>query len=253
MWYDYCQHLNKFKVGAYKNISILGDTALHAYEDTINILNFAFDNYSLYNIEETELELDLNFPPLFTQTAEFSAGVDMLIHVGKNSNVVLPISADFTDAVKTISYQPVEDFVHGDNIIGRITYQFAGRTIGYADIIYDNPEYPVTRAEFEALWPSYMIPPDIVFQNETETGTPVSPGQPGSSASHSPGESSEKTDSRALLPLILGIGAAVLILLAGGFLIFASSTRRRRRRSHRYNDSRIPSGRSGAGKKGSFR
>lgn len=230
------------------------DTAVHAYEDTISILNFAFDNYSLYNIEETELELDLKFPPLFTHSAVFSAGVDPLIRIRENSNAVLPISADFADAVKSISYQPVEEFVHGDNVIGRITYQFAGRNIGYADIIYYNPDYPVTRAEFEALWPSYMIPPDIVFQNESENDVNFTP-EPSVSddSAQDQKENGKKGIPRLLLSFVVGIGAAVLIFLIGMFFIVTFSSRSKGRRAYRNKNSGPQSSRGRNLKKSSRR
>lgn len=212
------------------------DTALHAYEDTINILNFAFENYSLYSIEDTELDLELSFPSLFSQTANFSTAGNPLIHIGKNSNVVLPNSANFSDAVKSISYTPVEEFVHGDNVIGQISYEFAGKHIGSADIIYDNPDYPITRAAFEALWPSYMIPPDIIFKEEDGTYVPIDPETKEDSKENPPektGEEKEDGKSRSLIPLVLAIIAAIIILTAGWYLIRIELPHRKKRRAYR--------------------
>lgn len=206
------------------------DTALHAYEDTIKILDFAFDNYSVYNIENTELELDVRFPSLFSQTEAFASGLDTLIHIGKNSNVVLPNSANFAEATKTISYHPVEEFVHGDNVIGNISYQFGGKYIGYADIIYYNPDYPVTRAEFEALWPSYMIPPSIVFQDGT--------GNTGSSGSNhdsadTPGSEEKDKSEKWYHSTIFRICVLIILLLAVCYLVFVEIPYRKRRRAYK--------------------
>ncbi len=223
------------------------DTALHAYEDTVNILNFAFENYSLYNIRDTELDLELSFPPLFTQTASFADTGASLVYIGKNSNVVLPNSANFSDAAKTVTYTPIEEFVHGDNIIGQISYQFAGKYIGFADIIYYNPDYPFTRAEFEALWPSYMIPPDIVFQEE-EDGSygPVGSGMKDGEADQKDpetinGEGKEKRMPH-WLPVVLGIAAALTILFVGWYVIRVEIPHRRKRRAYkRKHDARLMS------------
>lgn len=217
------------------------DTALHAYEDTINILNFAFENYSLYNIEDTELDLDLGFPALFSQMPSFSSAEDTLIHIGENSNVVLPNSADFSDATKTITYTPVEEFVHGDNVIGQIAYQFAGKTIGFADIIYYNPEYPITRAEFEALWPSYMIPPDIVFEEENGVYVPI--GSKTEDTSDDPGsEESSENQKQSWLPVIFGIIAAIVVVLIGLYIIRIELPHRRKRKAYkRRHEARLQS------------
>lgn len=218
------------------------DTALHAYEDTVNMLNFAFENYSLYSIRDTELDLELSFPSLFSQTAAFSDTENSLIHIGKNSNVVMPNSANFSDAVKTITYTPVEEFVHGDNVIGQISYQFAGKYIGFADIIYYNPEYPFTRAEFEALWPSYMIPPDIVFQEDNGSFVPI--GQETQKPDADEATPDTETDGKGLhwLPVTLGAVAAVVILLAGWYIVRVELPHRRRKRAYkRRHDARLQS------------
>lgn len=209
------------------------DTALHAYEDTINILNFAFENYSLYSIRDTELDLELSFPPLFSQTAAFSDTEDSLVYIGKNSNVVLPNSANFSDATKTITYTPVEEFVHGDNIIGQISYQFAGKYIGFADIIYYNPDYPFTRAEFEALWPSYMVPPDIVFQEDNGTYVPIHPGTQGENPNETVSEAEEKGKKPRWLPIVLGVLAAVIVLLIGWYIIRIEMPHYRKKRAYK--------------------
>lgn len=218
------------------------DTALHAYEDTVNMLNFAFENYSLYNIRDTELDLELSFPSLFLQTSSFSNTEDSLIHIGKNSNVVLPNSANFSDATKTITYTPVEEFVHGDNVIGQISYQFAGKYIGFADIIYYNRDYPFTRAEFEALWPSYMIPPDIVFKEDNGTYIPINPDTGNNAHSEAAPSTEEKTEKPHWLPLALGAAAAIAVLLTGWYIIRIEIPHHRKRRAYkRKHDARLQS------------
>lgn len=219
------------------------DTALHAYEDTINMLNFAFENYSLYSIRDTELNLELSFPPLFSQTAAFSDTENSLIHIGDNSNVVLPNSANFSDAAKTITYSPVEEFVHGDNIIGQISYQFAGKYIGFADIIYFNPDYPFTRAEFEALWPSYMIPPDIVFKEDNGIFVPINQEKEDPATDEEdPVAETENQNGPHWLPVALGAAAAIVILLAGWYIVRIEIPHRRRKRAYkRKHDARLRS------------
>lgn len=217
------------------------DTALHAYEDTIDILNFAFENYSLYSIEDTELDHELEFPALFPPMPSFSLAEDSLIHIGENSNVVLPNSADFSDATKSITYTPVEEFVHGDNVIGQITYQFAGKTIGFADIIYYNPDYPITRAEFEALWPSYMIPPDIVFQEENGVYVPID-SKSDDVSDDSDLEDDTKTEKQSWLPVIFGAAAAIIVVLIGLYVIRIELPHRRKRKAYkRRHDARLRS------------
>lgn len=207
------------------------DTALHAYQDTIKLLDFAFEHYSIYDIEDAELNLELDFPALFSKTPNFASSPNTLIRISENGKVILPNSGSLSAATKTITYTPVDEFVHGDNIIGQISYQLGGKTVGYADILYYNPDYPVTRAEFEARWPAYLIPPAIALENtelDTEAPDTTEP-------------SSKNTSAKELLPIILGIVAGILIFGIGIYVIFILLPRRKnqklrrrhsRRRSH---------------------
>lgn len=136
------------------------DTALHAYEDTAAILDFGFDNYLAYNIVQTENLSEIAFPSIFDYGPFFMKEAEDIIYVSLSSNVVLPKTANFKDAEKTIVFTPVEEFVHGENVIGSISYTYAGRYVGYTDIIYYNKGNPVTRAEFKQRWPKFLITPD---------------------------------------------------------------------------------------------
>lgn len=222
------------------------DTSLHAYEDTIKILNFAFDNYSIYGIEDTELDSDSEFPSLFSQTQNFASGLNTLIRVSENGNIILPNSVNYSDTTKTITYTPIEEFVHGDNIIGQISYQFAGKTVGLANILYYNPDYPITRAEFEARWPAYLIPPDIVFAN----GVPESSDTSDTHVKDSSEELNLSKDSekeslfsgKNLFPLIAGIVVTLLILMISGYILFIELPHRRKRKAYkRRHNARINS------------
>lgn len=225
------------------------DTSLHAYEDTIKILNFAFDNYSIYGIEDTELGSDTEFPSLFSQTQDFASGLDTLIRVSENGNIVLPNSVSYSDTTKTITYTPVEEFVHGDNVIGQISYQFGGKTVGLADILYYNPNYPITRAEFEARWPGYLIPPDVVFADGVPESSESNPSGDDSANNQDTAEDSDQKDSaskKSIFPLVVGVVIAILVLAAGAYIVFVEIPHRKRRKAYkRRHNARINSYSSG--------
>ena len=200
------------------------DTALHAYEDTAKILDFGFENYSLYNIEQTaQTELG-TFPSLFTKATPFTKGSMSTLRIQDNSNIVLPNSADINDAQKSVLLKPVDEFIHGDNIIGQIVYTFAGKYVGFADIIYYNEGYPLTKAEFEARWPSYLIPPNLSFGESTNPSVTQEPTKISSNSDNS---------KISVLPIILGIFVAVFIILAGLYIIFIEIPHRKRRKLYK--------------------
>lgn len=221
------------------------DTALHAYEDTAKMLDFAFDNYSLYHMEEANQETSsLSFPSLFSNFKEFKTNDISKLSLSKNSNVVLPLKADIRDAVKTISYSKVDEFVHGYNVIGQISYTYAGKYVGSTDILYYNEDYPLTKAEFDAQWPSYLIPPDLVFADgsSTDSTSTNSDSLVGNTTDHN--EQSipvnrpytEKTSK--VKPILIGVCISIIILVVGYYLLFIEIPHRRRRSKYRKNHQR---------------
>lgn len=213
------------------------DTGIHAYEDTAAILDFGFQNFSSYSIEKTELKDVATFPSLFDYAPRFTKGIDPLIQVSKSSNVILPKTANFEDAKKSITLIPVEEYVHGDNVIGKISYTFEGKYVGFADIVYYNNDYPLTRAEFAERWPSYLIHPNDIIEGteENETGDKNVNEVQASLDGFVGNDISEKENmsSRNYLPIILGIIVAVIVILIGLYVIFVEIPHKKRRRAYK--------------------
>jgi D-alanyl-D-alanine carboxypeptidase len=210
------------------------DTALHAYEDTAKMLDFAFDNYALYNIEDTQPEDVTSFPSLFDNMKEVKPMDISKLSVSTNSNVVLPLKADYKDAVKTIEYQPVEEFVHGNNVVGKISYTYAGKYVGSTDILYYNDEYPLTKAAFDEQWPDYLIPPDMLFSDETNpaNGTSSVPVN-GTTTVEKPTTVTKETSK--IKPILIGVSVTVIILVVGYYILFVEVPHRKRRTAYRKN------------------
>ena len=215
------------------------DTGIHAYEDTAKILDFAFDNYSLYSIEDTELESFSQFSNLFTQVPKFRRNPGLNLRISKDSNIVLPLKANYKDAVKTIEYIPVEEFQHGDNIVGKISYTYEGKYVGSTDIIYYNEDFPLTKAEFEAQWPDYLIPPDLVFNDELQDNSALDvPDISGESAKDAVTANSETTKQSLVKPILIGISVTSIIIIIGYYILFIEIPHRKRRKAYRKNHKR---------------
>ncbi|HCL01060.1 MAG TPA: hypothetical protein DHW61_01320 [Lachnoclostridium phytofermentans] len=216
------------------------DTGLHAYEDTAKILDFAFDNYALYRIEDTENINNSGFTSLFKDFPAFVKPEQSPLRLSSNSNVVLPVTANYKDADKTITYTPVKEFVHGNNVVGQISYSYAGKYVGATDILYYNKEYPLTKAAFDAQWPDYLIPPELVFK-DSETNVTLGSGSSedvpvDSKSTHE--KDSKKQGSSVLKPILLGATATVIVLLIGYYILFIELPHRKRRRRYHENHKR---------------
>lgn len=95
------------------------------WTDTINILDYCFDNFQTLNISDNETK--------YTADAGAKSGSlntnDPFVELDKSAVIILPKTAEFADAEAVIAYN---DKV--SNIAGTISYTYAGRAVGSADI-----------------------------------------------------------------------------------------------------------------------
>lgn len=124
------------------------------WTDTINILDYCFDNFQTLNISDNEME--------YTADAGAKSGSlntnDSFVELDDSAVLILPKTAEFADAEAVISYN---DKV--SDVAGTISYTYAGRTVGSADIkttgvmiqgyVFDNqkPENIVNEKEVSTI------------------------------------------------------------------------------------------------------
>lgn len=93
--------------------------------DSINLYEYAFDNFQLVNIAENETKYEEE------ETVESGAlnTNKAFVDIDKEANLVLPKTAEFKDAASEIVYDNISD-----SIVGTISYTYAGHEVGNADI-----------------------------------------------------------------------------------------------------------------------
>ena len=99
------------------------------YLDTIALFDYCFDNFAVTKIadEVSISDTDLNV------TGTLSDNID-LIKIDENATVVLPKTAGLSDATsKVVGYSDPNN----PSVVGRIIYSYAGKDVGYADLIFD--------------------------------------------------------------------------------------------------------------------
>ncbi len=108
------------------------------YTDTIKLLNSVFDNYSVYSMstdsdkEETEGQYSL-----FTRYNKLFDSDDSPLYIQKKAGIVLPNGVDISQAEKNVEFYNDIAVTEGENIIGKVTYTYAGKTAGSANIYYN--------------------------------------------------------------------------------------------------------------------
>ena len=113
------------------------------YTDTIDLFDFGFGNFKLYDSAAMESPSDdtedsilfTRFSPLFNES--FAP-----INYSTSANVILPKSVDYEKVVKNVTVNPNPDYNSDNTIIGSVAYTYGERQVGGSDIIYTKSNMP---------------------------------------------------------------------------------------------------------------
>ncbi len=181
------------------------------YEDTANLLNYGFDNFSIHKISDVEggkEDLSLEDSSLFAKYSPLFSDSEARLQVDPASNIILPNHASFSDTEKEIVLAPLTELTDGINILGNIKYSYNGTYIGSANITYDFSK------NTDLLEGSYVPVPTITEPNA------VSKQQ----------KSNESTYN--MKAIIIGVIVCVLVLLVGLYIIFIEVPHIRKRKNY---------------------
>lgn len=96
------------------------------WTDSIALFDYGFDNFQLVNVSENETDYAVQE----LVNANSISGAEPFVELDKESMILLPKMAEFKDVESSISYN--KDV---SNIAGSITYTYAGREVGNANIV----------------------------------------------------------------------------------------------------------------------
>lgn len=190
------------------------DTAL--YDETAALLNYGFDNFTIYNVTDEQLSVGSDVPPLFNSEDTVQL-MNRDIITTDSGLVVLPFSAALSDTKKSVSLSQLTTFSEGKNIIGKVTYTYGTREIGSANIVYTNNGPAFTLENAESNIPDNKL-----------TGTPENPGT-------NTDDTKNKTDDTPKnnrKPLIIGIIIGCICFFVGIYFIFVELPYRKKRAAY---------------------
>lgn len=101
------------------------------FVDTLNLFQYAFDNFQLFRIADNETDYDTSQALTTGALNEYKAFVEL----DGNANIVLPKTAEFGDAISEITYEE-----EGGSVVGTISYSYANHEIGKANIVQNGIE-----------------------------------------------------------------------------------------------------------------
>lgn len=180
------------------------DTSEHQYADTKKLLDFGFDNFSIYPIADLEKTTVLKETPFFTRYNTLLSKTDGSITTDDKGYLVLPNSASFEEATKEVSFFPAANKEGEDNIIGKISYTYQGKYVGGADIFYKDVERP-------SLFHMESVKPE-------PTASPAGPVKEEAGTSYR--------------PVIIGIIVGLFAFIIGLYFVLVERPRLKRRNAY---------------------
>jgi serine-type D-Ala-D-Ala carboxypeptidase (penicillin-binding protein 5/6) len=186
------------------------DSIPNEYSDTASILNYAFDNFSIYNISDIVGNKSEDTSSLFTKYCPLFNRNTSKLQICPKGNIVLPNDANYNDAKKEIELTPINEIKDGENVIGSIKYTYGGTYVGSADIIYDNVTSPTLLKG--AYIPAPTKTPEVDNLNSANLFS---------------------SDSKSLKPIIIGIMIGTVVIGTIIYIILIEIPLRKKRNAYR--------------------
>lgn len=99
--------------------------------ETRMLFDYSFDNFQIVNIVENETRYD----SLENEENGFLNNNEAFVKIADTANIVLPKTAEFLDTTSVITTENADH-----NVVGSISYTYAGHEVGKADITKSNAQ-----------------------------------------------------------------------------------------------------------------
>lgn len=104
---------------------VMNTQSPNQFIDTVNLFDYAFDNFQVLNVSEN----DTDYSAEATVDNGNLNNIVPFVELDKDAVIVLPKTAEFSDTSSSVEYNDSDP-----EIAGSITYTYAGRNVGKADI-----------------------------------------------------------------------------------------------------------------------
>lgn len=108
---------------------ILKEESPAQYSDTIDLFNYGFGNFRKVNVSQEETKFSIDNASFFYSNNDIFGDSKPILSLNPNATVILPRTAEFSDAVSSISYENPSE-----GTIGTVTYTYNGTYVGSATI-----------------------------------------------------------------------------------------------------------------------
>lgn len=120
---------------------ILYEESPYQFEDTVSLFQYGFENFQRLSINEHEEKYKIDNTDLFYTENDLFGNSTPLISMEEDKYVILPNTAEFSDAISTLTYRSsTEEEPPDSNVIASINYSYSGTDVGSCNIIFSKRE-----------------------------------------------------------------------------------------------------------------
>lgn len=207
------------------------------YTETADLLDYGFDNFSIYHLDEAESTDAIDTSMYFSQYNTVLNPENPMLSVSEDSYVILPTGVDLSETKRQISYNSTEeatsaqsDESSGDKVIGTVTYTYNDKVIGEGNILLNLEESELPTTIHEAI---------EATQSDSEEATGADGTEKNQEQVIDTSEEKEKPNLKPIIVTII-IGTLIILLILYYFTVERPRIRRRkayleRRRNRRYH------------------
>lgn len=113
------------------------------FTDTVELFNYGFQNFQVLNVAENEAKFNIDNINFFKADNDIFGSSKPILSIDKDSFVIVPNMADFSDLDSTVDYDIAED-----NHVAKIDYTYNGTYVGSAFV--NLAEYTESTYDFDS-------------------------------------------------------------------------------------------------------
>lgn len=118
---------------------ILKEESPYQFEDTIALFQYGFENFQRVSINDNETKYNIDTMDFFDTENDLFGDSTPLISIENDAYVILPNTAEFSDAVPTLTYAEKSA---DTNVIASISYTYSDVPVGNCNLVFYKSNVP---------------------------------------------------------------------------------------------------------------
>ncbi len=118
---------------------ILTEETPYQFEDTISLFQYGFENFQKVSINDNEKKYNIDTMDFFDTENDLFGDSTPLISIENDAYVILPNTAEFSDAVPTLTYTSEQA---DTNVIASIRYTYSDVDVGSCNLVFYKSNIP---------------------------------------------------------------------------------------------------------------